>query len=200
MTPPPSNTEPWTWVSAGDGHNCGLQEGKVICWGDDLAAQSFQPGDGGPDQQACEGLDCSDGDSCTVDSCLSGTCYFHQIQCDDGDPCTGEMGKDYCDPETGLCQFPLWWDCDDGNPCTYDLCDGVGGCSHTAHSEFCDDDDPCTQEDQCIDGVCEGAYVNQCLEECVGEPVPECIDDDVCTDDYCDPAVGCLHEVIPNCK
>jgi len=195
---PPSN-ESWAWVSAGDGHNCGVNQGSVVCWGDSLFGQILLPGTGEPDESMCQSIDCSDGDACTIDSCLSGVCYFHQIECDDGDPCTGEMGKDFCDPATGLCLFPVWWDCDDGNECTYDLCDGVGGCSHTSHSGFCDDGDKCTEEDQCKEGECQGAFVNQCLEECLGAPVPDCTDDDPCTNDYCDPAIGCLHEAILDC-
>ena len=193
----PTTGKKWDWVSAGDTHNCGLQEGKVLCWGSDAAAQTSSPGETQPDASLCAGVDCDDGDLCTTDSCLAGVCYHPQIICDDGDPCTGEMGKDYCDPETGLCQFPVWWDCDDGNPCTNDLCDGTGGCSHTPHNDFCEDGDACTVDDKCLDGQCSGIF-NLCDEACVGEVI-DCTDSDPCTTDYCDPQVGCLHQWIEDC-
>ncbi|TNF23689.1 MAG: hypothetical protein EP329_26825 [Deltaproteobacteria bacterium] len=43
----------------------------------------------------------------------------------------------------------------------------------------CDDGNPCTQNDKCIDEVCRGALVS-------------CSDDDPCTDDSCDPVAGCV--------
>jgi len=199
LTPPPEASGEWTWVSAGDGHNCGIRDQKVVCWGSELAGQTFVPGEGVPQDEECDLIDCADGDPCTLDSCLSGNCFHHQILCDDGDPCTGEFGKDFCDPQTGECQYPLWWDCDDGNECTFDLCDGVGGCSHTGHFGFCDDGDSCTLEDQCNDSVCVSGVFNMCDEACIGEPVEDCSDGDPCTMDYCDPAQGCINEVMLNC-
>jgi len=44
----------------------------------------------------------------------------------------------------------------------------------------CDDGNPCTTEDKCIDGVCRGA-------------LRTCDDGDPCTDDRCDPDAGCVH-------
>ena len=197
LLPPPTSGKQWSWISAGDTHNCGLQDGHVLCWGSDSAAQTSSPGETKPDAALCLGITCDDDDLCTADSCLAGVCYHPQIICDDGDPCTGEMGKDYCNPDTGLCQFPLWWDCDDGNACTNDLCDGTGGCSHTPHSDFCEDDDPCTIDDKCQGGQCIGIF-NSCDANCVDETV-DCSDGDPCTIDYCDPASGCLHEWIEDC-
>ncbi len=49
----------------------------------------------------------------------------------------------------------------------------------------CDDGNPCTQGDQCIEGAC------------VGKP-KECGDGDPCTDDLCTAAEGCTHP--PNTK
>ncbi|MCB9733890.1 MAG: hypothetical protein H6745_14925 [Deltaproteobacteria bacterium] len=44
----------------------------------------------------------------------------------------------------------------------------------------CDDGDPCTSGDKCVDQRCVGAVV-------------KCDDGDVCTDDRCDAELGCVH-------
>lgn len=44
----------------------------------------------------------------------------------------------------------------------------------------CDDDDPCTKSDRCVAGVCKGVKVS-------------CSDGNRCTDDVCEPGLGCLH-------
>ena len=70
--------------------------------------------------------------------------------------------------------------CDDGNDCTEDLCDPDAGCVNEPLSGTeCTDLDVCTQADHCDEGVCVGAEI-------------VCDDGDGCTDDYCDPAEGCL--------
>jgi hypothetical protein len=66
----------------------------------------------------CCGVNCNDGDSCTVDSCdsLTGTCVFNRPDpccgktCDDGNPCT----TDSCDSLTGTCSFTPIPNCDGG--------------------------------------------------------------------------------------
>lgn len=40
-----------------------------------------------------------DGDPCTTEECVAGTCLSEPKDCDDDDPCTW----DRCDPETGVC-------------------------------------------------------------------------------------------------
>jgi len=145
---------------------------------------------------------CDDGSACTVDdSCAGGQCVGGPAPtCDDGNPCT----DDVCDPAGG-CTHPTNTapcddgsactvddtcaggacvggpprDCDDGNGCTDDACDRVGGCVHLDNTEPCDDGDACTTTDACVAGVC------------VGGMPPTCDDQDVCTDDTCDPARGC---------
>jgi hypothetical protein len=75
-------------------------------------------------------------------------CIVGSGACDDGDPCTS---GDVCDD--GICSGPVAV-CDDGNPCTQDLCDGAGGCSHSAIAGICDDGNPCTIDDTCESGGC----------------------------------------------
>lgn len=72
--------------------------------------------------------------------------------------------------------------CNDGNACTVDLCDPGTGCSHTPSTgNPCSDGNACTQFDLCSAGVCvPGAYLN-------------CNDHNTCTDDSCDPSIGCVN-------
>ena len=71
-------------------------------------------------------------------------------------------------------------------PCAGIVCDPVDGVCKPAALEDgipCDDGNGCTVGDHCVDGQCGGAPM-------------ACEDGDVCTDDACDPAVGCVH--VPN--
>jgi hypothetical protein len=70
---------------------------------------------------------------------------------------------------------------DDGDSCTDDVCDGEGACVHPANTAPCDDGDACTTGDACDGGAC------------VGEVALDCDDSNVCTDDRCDPAAGCVN-------
>ncbi len=70
--------------------------------------------------------------------------------------------------------------CDDDNACTDDVCLGEEGCHHEPLDAIeCIDGNPCTVADLCSAG------------ECGGTPVP-CDDDNICTDDSCDAAGGCI--------
>ncbi|MBM4394505.1 MAG: hypothetical protein FJ087_02305, partial [Deltaproteobacteria bacterium] len=75
--------------------------------------------------------------------------------------------------------------CDDQNPCTDDAELGWGGCSHEPNTAACFAGDLCTAGDVCDGGVCTA-----------GEP-RDCDDDDPCTLDGCDPAVGCVYAPAP---
>jgi hypothetical protein len=72
-------------------------------------------------------------------------------------------------------------DCEDGNGCTDDVFDAeLGRCISSAREGSCQDLNPCTTDDRCVDGVCLGEGSN-------------CTDDNPCTDDFCDPQQGCVH-------
>jgi len=72
---------------------------------------------------------------------------------------------------------------------------------------LCDDGDPCTTNDVCVNGFCIGTPVrcedgNVCngvetcdpaSGACVSGPPPSCDDGNPCTDDGCDPKRGCEH-------
>jgi hypothetical protein len=149
---------------------------------------------------------CDDDDPCTVDDeCAQGKCVAGKAaNCDDGNPCT----DDACDPENGCvhagnenpcddgnpCTFvdqcsggkctagaPV--DCDDGNPCTNDVCNKTTGCFHQFKTGPCDDGNKCTLGDACSQG------------KCIYSKLLECNDENPCTDDSCDPSVGCVLEI-----
>ncbi len=125
-------------------------------------------------------LNCDDGNSCTDDSCDPDKGCVHtanQAACDDGNACT--LG-DHC--TNGWCLPESMLDCDDDNPCTDDACDPTFGCSNTPQDGACDDGDACTLGDTCVDGLCQS-----------GEAA-KCDDNNLCTDDSCNPTLGCIHD------
>jgi hypothetical protein len=125
-------------------------------------------------------LDCNDGNPCNGgESCISGVCVpGNPILCDDGDPCNG---VETCDPTSGACVVGT--PCDDGDPCNgTETCDGTG--CHPGTPIVCSDNDACNGVEACnpADGTCQP-----------GTP-PNCDDNNVCTADSCDAALGCLHQ------
>jgi hypothetical protein len=125
---------------------------------------------------------CDDGDPCTDDTCdVSGACLHtvHNRSCEDGNLCTvGEMCVD------GFCVGGTTRNCNDDNACTVDECNPTYGCVYAPSTELeCDDHDKCTAADSC-QGM-----------ECVGTP-RVCEDYNLCTDNTCDPAIGCVF--VPN--
>ena len=81
----------------------------------------------------------------------------------------------------GGCQSGAGANCSDGNPCTDDICSPETGCLHEANNDPCQDESVCTVGDLCAAGEC-----------LAGEQV-NCQDANSCTDDTCDPTLGCLH-------
>lgn len=133
------------------------------------------------DDAACAGVPivCEDGIPCTDDLCEDGFCAFPSLDgapCDDGVPCTV---TDTC-ADAACAGVPKV--CDDGDPCTIDACDvETGACTFTfEEGATCDDASECTTEDVCAQGVCVGAVIS-------------CDDENLCTDDACDAATGCIH-------
>jgi hypothetical protein len=170
--------------------------------GNPCTADSCQPGAGCIN--APQAGSCSDGNACTwPDVCADGVCVGGPpLECDDSNPCTG----DTCNPESGCKHAPLsgacddgnactsgdkcqggfcvpsgMKNCDDGNACTNDSCHPASGCLHEFNSVPCSDDDLCTVNDLCDQG------------ECVGGKALGCDDGNPCTNDTCNPLVGCKH-------
>jgi len=129
---------------------------------------------------------CTDGESCTVDTCetSSGKCVFAAVldgtKCEDGNACTL---NDAC--QTGKCVGGLPRSCTDGNPCTTDNCDPATGlCFNDVITEpwGCDDANPCTEDDVCTKGTCGGTP-------------KKCDDGNACTADVCSTGSGqCLYK------
>ncbi len=142
-------------------------------------------GDGCKDGACVPGKakDCNDNNACTDDSCdpAKGCASVHTTKaCNDGDACTTQ---DTC--ASGNCTSKPTV-CDDNNGCTSDTCDSLVGCLFTNTVTACSDGDACTAPDLCSDGSCKvGAMV-------------ECDDKNLCTDDSCDKAKGCVNA--PNTK
>ena len=135
----------------------------------------------------CDGVtdnggQCDDLNPCTIDSCdpQTGAC-LHQNDntktCDDGSACTQ---LDKCQDGQCVGFNPLV--CEDGNPCTTNVCDPTVGClSSFANGAACEDGNPCTVSDTCNQGVCVSGGPNTCN------------DNNPCTDDSCQPNVGCIN-------
>ena len=121
---------------------------------------------------------CDDGNPCTDNGCdkLKG-CTFapNGAPCSDSATClTGTCGN-------GTCSVGTKVGCDDNNPCTVDTCVAGKGCEHKPGS----DGATCSKGDACVAaGVCAAG-------QCQPGAKTDCSDGKVCTDDSCDPAVGC---------
>jgi hypothetical protein len=123
-------------------------------------------------------LDCNDGNLCTDDICdaQKGCTYtMNSAPCDDLNECTinDKCKNGWCLGENSSCQ--------DFNPCTNDSCTSELGCVYEPNDNLCNDGSLCTTGDHCKDGDCQGAVELNCE------------DDNICTDDICNPVVGCVH-------
>ena len=159
--------------------------------------------------QAPDGTTCSDGATCNgMEICQSGNCRAgDQVTCDDGNICTSDAcvegrgcvyetredgsfcsNGDMCDGQetclNGACIPGEPRECDDRDACTRDTCEPSEGCV------FVDlpDGAPCGEGDLCSsEWVCEqGACVQ-------GSGMAGCEDQDVCTEEFCDPDLGCMY-------
>lgn len=128
----------------------------------------------------CEELD--DGDRCNgLVLCLDGKCQLVPDTVITCLPWEGPCGGELCIPESGLCEetlAPAGTDCDDQDPCTTeDRClEGICG-----GSDFldCDDGNPCTA-DNCQGGTCISEPVEVSCED--GNP---CTTGDQCQNGKC---------------
>lgn len=136
---------------------------------------------------------CVDGICCTGpcnDTCTAcnlpgslGTCAPapNGTSCSDGNPCNGD---EVCLMQACVPGEPP--DCRDDNPCTLDGCDPRQGCRHDPVEDGlpCPDADACNGEETCQAGACRA-----------GPPL-DCDDLNPCTEDTCEPASGCRHDVL----
>ncbi len=96
--------------------------------------------------------------------------------CDDGLSCSG---AETC--VNGACQAGQPVDCDDAVACTVDSCDELSSCVNTPNDSACDDGN-----------VCSGTETCDPASGCVAGTPLECDDGDPCTNDSCDPVLGCF--------
>jgi hypothetical protein len=156
-----------------------LCNGYLVCDNDELPYQCKIQADSVVECPQPEGFDAP----CLKATCnpLDGSCSMvpdnDGFACDDGAPCT--LG-DYC--LDGICKPGVEANCNDGNPCTDDSCDPAqDGCVNVNNTEPCEDTSMCTVGDTCENGICSAG------------PVVNCDDGNPCTDDSCDPALGCVN-------
>ena len=161
---------------------------------------------------AKDGLECDDGDQCTVtSSCAKGACTGSKTKdCDDSNPCT----NDVCAAGQGCVSLPNTAACDDGQVCTegdvcqggscaakaktcddnlnctFDACDEkTGVCSHKADDAKCDDGSACTT-DSCGSKGCEYGP----------NAAGQCDDGDACTANACKGGTCAVTEFVCGCK
>ncbi len=199
--------EPQEGMECDDGDPCtvaeicldGLCQGSPVkCNDDNPCTDDLCDIDGGCIFEANQ-ADCDDGNSCTVgDICKQESCAGTPVACDcetdsdcqvleDGDSCNGTL---YCDDE----QLPFQCKTLPGSIvecpapegknklCLTAHCDPLdGSCSLVAANvgSPCDDGNKCTYSESCSEGSCVG-----------GKPL-NCNDGDLCTDDSCEPGIGC---------
>ena len=97
--------------------------------------------------------------------------------CQDGNACTS---GDVCGLDGGCSGAVIT--CPGGTPCQEPACDATLGCGGTPVPGPCTDGDPCTLGDTCKNGTCTPSVAVTCDD---GNP---------CTDDICNPGIGCLHK------
>ena len=122
--------------------------------------------------------------ACHSVSCFTSSCVSTALP--DGAPCAETSG---CASQKtclqGACQGGIAIGCNDNNPCTDALCDPAVGCVSVPKAGACDDGNPCSLADHCINNTCAG-----------GNSVCPCEDDAQCAqwDDGnpCNGALSCL--------
>ncbi|MBW2703106.1 MAG: hypothetical protein JRF33_19960 [Deltaproteobacteria bacterium] len=148
--------------------------------------------DGTTDEEECtENTDCEDGNVCTADFCIGDLCQrtnMDGIDCNDDNPCTT---GDICN--AGVC-LGEDRDCSDfDGPCVLGACNpSTVECESVPRENgtSCEDGMYCSMDDACLNGACSGR-------------ARICGDDDPCTRDWCDEALGdCAHalEAIPDAE
>lgn len=150
------------------------------------------------------GQPCDDLDPCTTnDLCIAGVCQGSTISCeDDGIPCTiDECVAGACDHPVmdGFCYIDgiCWADAQTNPANACQACNALTSPKDwtTTTSGPCDDQDPCTENDVCVGGICTGTmifcppsgqlcYENACVAgSCQLQPTSgsSCEDGDSCT-------------------
>lgn len=125
--------------------------------------------------------------ACSQARCVAGQCQLMETDCNDGDYCT----LDECNEEIGACVHTPSCECpavpcdEDDDPCTVATCvgidGGIGRCDFVVADRVCDDRDPCTIGERCVESQDPGAVAI-----CGGGAPRDCDDGDPETYDFCD--------------
>ncbi len=192
----------------------GCQDGQACTTGDVCVGGACQSGqlavcddgnactlDGCSDSGACsfvpqDGTACSDGDGCTQnDACLAGQCTAGKDTCqckklsdcavlEDGDLCNGTL---WCDLADHSCKVDpatvVVCDTTKNSACLQYVCNKLTG-QCDAHN--LNDGGPCNADSSaCSSGdFCQAGV-------CLTGNIPGCNDNNACTNDSCDPVLGC---------
>ncbi len=180
-------------LRCGDNNTCEVDPDSIIRCGDlSIGCQlgTCDPAAGGCVYVAApDGLPCTDGSFCTLgDRCVGGECKgSDKVNCGDKGPCTQAL----CIPSTGCVYQEIVGPCDDGNPCTEDDHCVDGECRGTGNTCECQSTADCEAIDD--DNLCNGRLV--CIEGvCQTKPgsIVTCdtSGDTFCRASSCDPATG----------
>ena len=142
--------------------------------------------------------DCDDEIACTIDGCTGDSTGYectHQpddTACNDDIDCTA----DACILGEGCNNVPDDAICDDGFSCTFDLCDDfLGECKNYPDHTICADNNVCTIEDLCNPTNAEEGNETGCVYTDIA--AEDLDDDNICTEDTCDPTLGAIHTPLP---
>jgi len=175
---------PDTATAAGDGTPCG-DDGNLCTADHCVSGICEHPGLSG---EACEDADpCTHTDLCTAEGACGGTAYI----CDDGLDCTTDacLGDGSCSVEVAEDACVIDGACVEGGASS----PGSGECARCSPGDSqevwtaqpdalpCDDGDPCTTDDACLEGLCLGEQKS-------------CDDGADCSEDSC-VAGDCVHEI-----
>ena len=107
------------------------------------------------------------------------TCPISQYSGSDGCHCACGAYDPDCGDSTAAV-----YGCDDvAGQCAEGYCDFNGNCRTRDVGGACDDGDPCTVSDYCINGTCRGSE-------------SDCDDGNPCTEDSCHATLGCRHDAL----
>ncbi|HIA04184.1 MAG TPA: hypothetical protein EYN66_20190 [Myxococcales bacterium] len=145
----------------------------AACGGSDSGSNADSQATDGTDGLATAG---TEGTDATTDDGTTDDGTTDDGTTDGSEPCTS---NEQCGPSS---QFPM---------CKSSICDTVTGqCVEQVaeNGAKCGAEDKCGPGGECEDGECVVSLVSA-----------ECNDDNVCTEDTCDPATGCVFTAIENC-
>lgn len=177
---------------------CAPGPAPICADGNDCTSDGCDAASGACVFTALSSTPCSDGDVCSGnDLCTAGQCVPGANVCEckkgsdcavkeDGDQCNGTL---YCELSDHTCQLDLGTvvicDTSGDSECVKYSCDTVSGkcvAKNVNEKGVCNADGSiCTGADFCQAGIC------------ISTDGPQCDDQNMCTNDSCDPISGCLH-------